>query len=391
MPTLKHIVFLSGNFPSRVHPNRGTFVRALVEAVAQQGVRCSVIHPWKVHEWLRERGRDKGDGGGVIEGVRVYRPITLSLSSRRIGPTNTYRLTHGNFRRAVWRVLNRMRESPDALYGHFLYSAGATAVWAAERLRLPSFVAVGEGGFGTVRPMGIERAKRDFAHLTGAIGVNRVLARRLIAELGLPREKVKTFPNGVDLRAFHAHDRLAMRRKFALAQESFLVAYVGNFIASKGVQRVAQAIDGLPGITGVFVGSGPLTPRIPNVAFCGRLEHKQVAEILSAADCFVLPSDVEGSSNATLEAMACGLPVVVSEGEFNDDIVTPQCAVRVPPLSVQAIREAILELREESGRRKALADGARQRAEQFDIQLRARRILAWMEERVAVARPTCSV
>jgi teichuronic acid biosynthesis glycosyltransferase TuaC len=222
--------------------------------------------------------------------------------------------------------------------------------------------------------------------MTGAIAVSGLLRRRLIEELGLPPDNVAVFPNGVDLRKFRPLDRSAMRWKHSLPEDRFLVIYVGNFIEPKGVGRVAEAIDGLPNVSGVFVGSGPLTPKIPNLAFCGRVPHEQVPEMLSAADCFVLPSDVEGSSNATLEAMACGLPVVVSARPFNEDVCDKDCAWLVEPDDVNAIRKAILMLQGNPDLRRRLADSALLRAAHFDIQARARRILEWMEEKIRANR-----
>jgi glycosyltransferase involved in cell wall biosynthesis len=92
---------------------------------------------------------------------------------------------------------------------------------------------------------------------------------------------------------------------------------------------------------------------------------------------------VEGSSNATVEAMACGLPVIVSRGEFNDDIVDDACAIRVDPTDFSAIRQAIQRLRDDPGRRESMAAAAKRKAASLDINRRARSILDWMEERIA--------
>jgi glycosyltransferase involved in cell wall biosynthesis len=377
--TLRHIAFVVSGYPCARHPYSGTFVRQLVEAVAQQGVRCTVIHPQKLHEWLGDRFRPKARAVTARDAVEVLRPPTLSLSNKRMGPLNTFTITHAAFQRSVGRALRRMPSLPDAVYGHFLYSAGATAIWAGCRLGRPGFVAVGEGTFWTLRPFGYERARRDFALMTGAVAVSSLLRRRLIGELGFPPERVGVFPNGVDLRKFYPRDRLAMRRKHGLPEDRFLVIYVGNFIEPKGVRRVAEAVDGLPGVAGVFVGSGPLAPQIGNRAFCGRVAHEVVPELLSAADCFVLPSDVEGSSNATVEAMACGLPVVVSAGEFNDDLFLTPVGRRVPPTDVAALRLAIQELQAQPALRATLAAEALTQARKLDVEERARGVLRFLE------------
>lgn len=386
-PTLRHIAFVTGNFPSRAHPNHGTFVRQLVDAIAQQGVQCTVIHPRKLHTWWRERREDPTAGAGVGPGVRVHRPVTLSVSNRQLGPFNTFAVTHYAFQRAAWRVLNRLPAKPDAVYGHFLYSAGATAVWAAQRLGRPGFVAVGESfdegedGLWTLRMFSGHRVRGDFAKTLGFVAVSTFLRDQLIKELGIEPSRIVVFPNGVDCRRFYPRDRLAMRRKYGLPEARFLVVFVGGFEERKGVQRVCAALEGLPEVGGIFVGDGRLRPVGPQVCFCGRVAHELVPELLSAADAFVLPSRAEGSSNATLEAMACGLPVVVSDRAFNRDICNATTALLVAPDDVKRIRAAVSALVNSSELRAGLAGAALSAARGFGIQERAHGILRWMAAR----------
>lgn len=385
---LGSIAFVVGNYPSRAHPNRGTFVRQLVEAVARRGVDCTVIHPWKLHEWVRERAREPRTPLAEMR-VRLCRPLTLSLSNRRWGPWNTYGLTLRNFRRAVWRVLRQLPEKPVALYGHFLYPSGSTAVWAGKRMGRPAFVAVGESfdegspGLWSLESVGVDAARRQLAGAAGFVAVSSLLRAQLKRELGLPEESIRVFPNGVDPRCFWPRDRRAMRQKHGLPEDRFLLAYVGVFDERKGVQRVCRAMQGLPGVSGIFVGQGPQPPAGDQVAFCGRVPHEQVPELLSAADCFVLPSLAEGSSNATLEAMACGLPVMVSDRAFNRDICDADSAWMIDPQDVAAIREGIVRWRDDPAARNRFARAALARAAAFDVQRRAQRILEWMAQRIA--------
>jgi glycosyltransferase involved in cell wall biosynthesis len=382
--TINHIAFVTHNYPSPGHPSPGIFVQQLVHAVAAQGVACTVIHPYKAHKWIRERrlsdGRNVCPAGSLVEQLQ---PPYCSFSSKRIGPWNTFHATQFFFTRAVWQAVRRFKRLPDVIYGHFLYSGGAAAARVGVRLHIPSVVAVGEGTFWSVEPMGFARAKRDFRDVTGVIAVSSVLRKKLIAQLDIPDEKIAVFPNAVDHGRFYPRDRAAMRAKFGLPQDTFIVAYVGNFLPEKGVAAAAAAIDGLAGVGGVFAGSGPLTPTGANVLFRGVVPHESVPELLSAADVFLLPSDVEGSSNATVEALACGLPVIVSEGDFNDDIVNDQVAVRVDPRDVASIRRAILFLKGDPAVRNAMAVAAYEKSKQLDIVQRARAVLEWMRSKVA--------
>ena len=377
-----NLSFITGNYPSPKQPASGTFVRQFVEAMAQQGHQCTVIHPWKIHHWIRECGTTKKQTRSSSL-IKVYRPLLISLSNKRIANFSTFELTHQLFRHSVWRVLKRMNCKPDLLYGHFLYSAGETAVWAGRRLNRPGVAGVGEGTFWSVEPLGIERARRHYESASGAMAVSSILRDRLIDEIRIPKDRVAVFPNGVDLEKFYAQDKKSIRRKYGLPLEVFLPIYVGNFIPSKGVNRFASAVANIQSTQGIFVGKGPARPNIPNIAFCDKVDHTKVPELMSAADCFVLVSDVEGSSNATLEAMACGLPIITSNGAYMDDIVDDEVAIRVDPMDIGQIRDAIKLLKDNPNRRRRMSEACLSKSKLFDINERARRVTQWMEQIIA--------
>jgi len=207
----------------------------------------------------------------------------------------------------------------------------------------------------------------------------------LVRELELPAEKIGVFPNGTNLSAFRPMERQAARERLGLPQDRFLVAAAGNFLEKKGIVRVGQAIEGLAGVSGVFAGSGPVPPTASNMALCRRVAHEDMPALLSACDVFVLPTLIEGSCNALVEAMACGLPIISSSGEFNDDVLDERMSIRIDPLDVAAARAAIVRLRDDSALRARMAAEALRRARLFDVDDRARRMLAFMAERKGAA------
>lgn len=375
------------NYPSPDQPARGTFVRQLAHAVARQGVRCTVIHPVAIHRALGKspdffRSSEDVGGGRVVE---VFRPRYLSVSAREslawLGPLNPSRFTLRGFTGAVRRVLQAEGFRPDALYGHFLFLAGAAAVRVGRDMGLPAFPGVGEGELWTVRQFGVAQARAELSPACGFLANSSVLKQTLIDVLGLDAGRIGVFPNGVDLAEFTPRDRAAARRKFHLPDDAFLVASAGNFLVKKGIVRVGEAIEGLAGVAGVFAGSGPVPPTASNMALCRPVSHAEMPELLSACDVFVLPTLIEGSCNALVEAMACGLPIVSSKGEFNDDLLSDDMSIRVDPQDIRAIREAIVRLRDDPVLRTRMAEAARWRSQGFDIQDRTRRMLAFMAER----------
>lgn len=385
-PSLSHLAVVTSNYPAPACPTHGTFVRQFAHAVARQGVQCTVIQPVAVHRALGKSGYPfhEFEQAGDNQVVRVFRPRFFSLSARDafacLGPLNPSLFTLRRFTGAVRRVLRIQNIQPDALYGHFLYLAGAAAVRLGSERGIPSFPCVGEGELWTVRWFGVPQAKEDLAKASGFLANSTALKRTLIQDLGITTDRIGVFPNGTDLSKFNPRDKVAARLRFGLPVDRFLVVSVGNFLMKKGVVRVGEAIEGLEGVSGVFAGSGPVPPHASNTALCRRIPHSDMPALLSACDVFVLPTLVEGSCNAIVESMACGLPVISSSGDFNDDVLSADMSIRVDPMDVAAIRQAILKLRDDEALRIRMANAALLHSRRFDINNRAQKVLAFMKE-----------
>jgi glycosyltransferase involved in cell wall biosynthesis len=152
---------------------------------------------------------------------------------------------------------------------------------------------------------------------------------------GFDPRRIRRIPNGVDTRHFtplSETEKKLRRRTLSLPDEGKIVLYSGRISAEKGPHLLLEAWLGLaaefPGLFLVLIGSGRLqekniedrmnqlldAPAARN--FRDRVIRKgevsDLAPFLQAADLFVLPSVQEGLSNALLEAMAAGLPIVAT-------------------------------------------------------------------------------
>lgn len=377
---IRSLAIIAYRYPCNLHPTWHVFVRQIAHSFARQGVEVTVISPLAIHRaWLGHdlfrTTEDAGEGATVT----VFRPRFLSMSDMKIGNWNSFPLTVAGIRRAAKRVIRaHMTMPPDAIYGHFMYPAGAVAVSLGVEMGIPSFPAAGEISLDTVAPIGKDQARCELRKATAFIANSSHLARLMKRELDLEIDRIGVFPNGVNRRIFFPRDRSAMRRKYGLPADRFIVAFVGNFEPRKGPRRVAEAIRNIEGVAGVFVGDGHEPPEGGNVLLSRRVPHDQVPEILSACDVFALPTTDEGCCNAIVEAMACGLPVVSSTGPFNDEILNGEVSMRVDPLDVSAIRSAIIHLRDNPGTRHKMSCAALDWSAGFDIDQRARRILEFM-------------
>ena len=326
------------------------------------------------------------EDAGDARGVHVYRPMCMTFSSRALGWAHTNRWTQCSLNVVVKGAICHLPAMPDLVYGHFLYHGGRAAVAAGRSLGVPSVVGVGEGTFWTIDAFGFERARRDFASADGFVAVASHIRDGLISRIGVPPGKILLAPNGVDPTQFFPAGREQARARLRLPPEMFIIAFVGALDDLKGGAELMAAVDGMDGVGVAMIGQGEKTFKKKQIVHSGRVRHDEIATWLNAADIFVLPTREEGSCNAVIEAMACGIPIVTSNGRYMDDIVDDQVAIRVDPCDVGAIREAILTLRNDISRRLTMSEACLKRAARFDINVRARRVTEWMEGLVRLHR-----
>ena len=218
-------------------------------------------------------------------------------------------------------VAARLRRQPPALVHAFEGAALASfsvarEVGAITVLDCPSaherFIAVG-------RATGAEHPQAA----TARIRLERRLADRLLApseqvvrcliEDGIPAEKIVQLPYGADPARFRA--RVSPSR-----QRPLRVLFVGSIDARKGIRELLAAwrVAALPEAELVLIGpGGPHARRLlhgapADVYWRGGVPRGEVPSWFAASDVFAFPSLAEGSALVTYEAMAAGLPSVVS-------------------------------------------------------------------------------
>lgn len=105
--------------------------------------------------------------------------------------------------------------------------------------------------------------------------------------------------------------------------------YVGNVTELKGIFYLLEAAKAIPktrvhlSVVGAYDNSsGLLTPYMEHVSFIGRVTHEKVYEILQASDFFVFASLGEGFGLSILEALACGLPCIVTRNSGATDAIS---------------------------------------------------------------------
>ena len=181
--------------------------------------------------------------------------------------------------------------------------------------------------------------------------------RDLIEECPAVAAKTQTVYNGVDPSAFPSQpDRQTVRQELGTTQGPVLVT-IGRLTDQKGHRYLLQALPRLletwPQLCCVFVGEGELRDALHDMAIDLGVEHacrfvgvrEDIADILAAADLFVLPSLSEGFPFVLLEALAMGRPVVASRVNGVPELIEDhKTGLLVPARDPQALAAAIREV-----------------------------------------------
>ena len=264
---------------------------------------------------------------------------------------------------------------PDVVHAHFWMSALA-ALEAAGPLAVPvvhTFHALGvvkrrhQGAADTSPAQRLQLERRVVR------SVDRIVATCTdevfeLRRLGADRGRISVVPCGVDLSLFRPDGVAAPRDKAGPR-----IVSIGRLVERKGVRSVVKALATAPGADLVIAGGPPAAEldadlevrRLRAVAreagvedrvkFTGRLEREQVPALLRSADVVVSVPWYEPFGIVSIEAMACGVPVVASAvGGMIDTVVDGVTGVHVPPRDTDALAGVLGQLLERPGLRRRL-------------------------------------
>lgn len=238
------------------------------------------------------------------------------------------------FARCVQRLIATggfdLVQSHERIPGCHIYRAGdgVHAAWLAYR-------AEGRGALSRLAEqltpyhhliLAQERAMFSHRNLRKVICNSRMVANELQQWYGVPEEKLVVIYNGVDTARFHPdlvqEHRAALRSELGIAAQQPMLLFVGNGFERKGVPVLLKACARMQQTDAqlVIVGADRRrTALISQAAELGLTQRVQfvgarrdVERFYAAADAFVLPSRYDPCPNAALEALACGLPTLVS-------------------------------------------------------------------------------
>jgi UDP-glucose:(heptosyl)LPS alpha-1,3-glucosyltransferase len=274
-------------------------------------------------------------GGAEITLITRAWDAGSGRKARIVDPPYAGRLWRdASFSRGVRSLLARERfdlvQSHERIPGCDLYRAGdgVHRQWLEHRAREAGFLERVGMQLNPYHWYTCAAERAMFAHpdLRAVICNSQMVAAEIRRHFDVPAEKLHVIYNGVDLDHFHPQTRQDMRaearREFGCKEGDIVFSFVGSGFARKGLAAAIDALAaaGRSDFRLVIAGRDRATERFAvraaragvagQVAFLGGRDD--VRSVYAASDCFILPTRYDPFPNAALEALAMGVPVIVS-------------------------------------------------------------------------------
>ncbi len=166
-----------------------------------------------------------------------------------------------------------------------------------------------------------------------------------LAQKTSTHQKIEIIYNGIDTNEF----KPVKNKK---ENKTLRIICVARLIKRKGIDYLLKALGSLKNkdFTLTLIGDGKEKENLKELAknlkidkqvkFLGSIPHQKIVKYYQENDFFILPSLNEGMSNTVLEAMACGLPIIMSNVGGNKELIDNNGSI-IPKVSSKAIKEVI--------------------------------------------------
>jgi UDP-glucose:(heptosyl)LPS alpha-1,3-glucosyltransferase len=366
---------LSIGFVRRGYSQSGgaeAYLKRLARGVVQAGNEAQLIttEAWPQNEWpfgpiRRLQSAAVTEFARDLEKIRQQIRCDVLMSLERVWSCDVYRAGDGVHR--AWLVRRRKFELP-----------------------LERFV------------RGLNRKHRDTLQLEEALlanrGADRVIVNsqmvktEIVDLYGFPADKIEIVRNGVPIGQFRFDPkrREESRDQLKVKPDEIALLFAGSGWERKGLRFAiaAMALCNNRKMRLLVAGRGNQRYyKSKHVQFLG--EVPDPVRIYSAADIFILPTIYDPFSNACLEALSCGLPVITTRSNGFSEIIEHEVHGSIVDFAnnVVALRDAI-QFWSEPARRVAVRSTNTQRAEQFDISENVARTLEILVQAAAKAVST---
>lgn len=198
-----------------------------------------------------------------------------------------------------------------------------------------------EKKYSTIKQRAISDAKNLNIVLLSEYFYNKFKSNEL-----LKGRNVKVIPNSIDTDVFKPFDKKIARQKIGLSDTDIIIGFTAFIITDKrkGLEILSRTVEkiGNPRIKILAIGGNPDKKTYSNVITVGMLKNPEsICEVLSAADYFAMPSYQEAFPQSPMEAMACGLPVVVFPTSGTSELVNKSNGVICDDFTEESLQKGI--------------------------------------------------
>lgn len=249
---------------------------------------------------------------------------------------------------------------------------GRLAAWFAGS---PVIIASVHDNYRTDRRLGRRIINRILSKITDRmVAVSEAIKNDIIKYDNIEPSKILVIPNGIDTKKFDPERKfINVREELSIKTDDIVVGFIGRLVPAKGLEYLIDAVlhlkDKYKKLKLIIIGNGSIINDLKDntrknkvhkhVIFTG--ERRDIPDILSCIDIFVMPSVAEGLPNALLEAMAMGKPVVATKvGGIPEVIQNGINGLLVPPHDAGSLAEAIISLIDNDNLAKKIGQASRE-------------------------------
>lgn len=318
------ICILTLAYPGKTSPVHGVFLENQAKALKNLGYRPVVVAP---RTFLSDPlyARQKG--------IPIYRFPYLSGNRRlseykRIPLFSLITFFLSGFRQALKAI---DKEKCALIHAHWVIPTGLLGLLVAKKTGLPLITTAHGSDINLYA-----RKNRFFFRLASlvlkksnlVIAVSSSLQTKILKEFGLPENKVRKLPIGIDSQIYCPRSKAKIRKRLRIPTGRKIILFAGGLTPNKGFETLKAAFPEVlkkyPEAILFVLGNLPadklkeVKRKIKkegwdkNIRFLGEKKPSQMSLFLNAADIVAIPSFQEGLGQTALESLACDTPVVAS-------------------------------------------------------------------------------